>query len=348
MEKIHKRVVDTGTWAASSDLKPIDLPREGLITEIGFRAAITTAALTATAVADGMRRVIQNLKVQGDGGHTYLGLSGEQAARLLNFLNECEFGCPMQDSLMPEVGDTALSQISWVFHPGSNPKDPFDMSAVIPARALSTLQILLTTTASGVIDAAAAIASGTYYYWINEVLEVPVPKGLMTPVGSTLVMPHDANYSDYSKDIDVPGGAWLRRIIVLVQDETATVPVRKDDEVTGVKLKLPRTATSQIEGSIYDLKLLTAKRYGLSGFSMLAALGAATTRPGWEVERVLPAGLFIIDLRDYFHPIYGANLTNFHTGDVKLGLTVENYTAGDDTLIYWDQLKPVEDVYVGK
>jgi len=348
MEKIHKRIVTTSTWAASSDLTPVALPREGLITEVGVRAAITTAALTATAVADGMRRVIQNLKIEGDGGRTYLGLSGEQVPRLLNFLNELEFNCPVQDSLMPEVGDTAMGHISWVFHPGSNPKDPFDLSAVIPARALSTLQILLTTTANGVVDAAAAIASGTYYYWINEVLQVPVPKGIMTPVGSTLVLANDATYSDYSKDIDVPGGAWLRRIIFLCQDETATVPVRKDDQVTHVKLKLPKTASTQIEATIQDLKLLTAKRYGLSGFAMNAVLGAATTRPGWEVEKVLPAGLFILDLRDYFHPVWGANLTGFQTGDVKLGLTIGSRTAGDDTIIYWDQLMPVEDGYVGK
>ena len=346
MEKVSKRVVSTGTWAASADLTPIDLPREGLITEIGFSADITTAALTATAVADGMKRVIQNLKVQGDGGRTYLGLSGQQTARLLNFLNECEHACAFQDDNMPEVGDTALGKFNWVFHPGSNPKDPFDMSVVIPARALSTLQILLTTTANSVIDAAAAIASGTYRYWINEVLEVPVPKGIMTPLGSTLVYAHDANYSDYSKDIDVPGGAWLRRIIMLIQD--AATPDRADDEVTGIKLKLPRKAMSQIELLISDLKLMTAKRYGLSGYSMNAALGAVTTRPGWEVDKVIPKGLVIIDLRDYFHPIYGANLTTYQTGDVKLGLTIENYTAGDDTLIYWDQLMPVDGALVGK
>lgn len=348
MEKISKKVVATGTWAASADLTPIDLPREGLITEIGFSAHITTAALTATAVADGMRRVIQNLKVQGDGGRSYLGLSGQQAARLLNFMNECDFGCALQDDNQPEVGDTDLARFHWIFHPGSNPRDPFDMSVVIPAKALSTLQILLTTTANTVIDANATIASGTYRYWINEVLEVPVPKGIMTPVGSTLMKAHDANYSDYSWDIDVPGGAWLRRIVMLVHDETATVPVRVDNRVTGIKLKLPKTAMAQLEMSFADLKLLTAKRYGLLGFSQNHVLQAVTARPGWEFDQMLPAGLVIIDLRDYFHPIYGANLTNFQTGDVKLGLTVENYASGEDTLIYWDQLMPVADAYVGK
>ena len=345
MDKITKRIVTTSTWAASSDLTPVDLPREGLITEIGIRAAITTAALTATAVADGMKRVIQSLKIQGDGGRTYLGLSGEQMGRLLNYLNECELGCAMQDSLMPEVGDTALGHISWVFHPGSNPKDPFDLSAVIPARALSTLQILLTTTANSVIDAAAAIASGTYSYWINEVLGVPVQRGIMTPLGSTFMKDLAATFSDHSLKIDVPAGAWLRRIIFLIQDDTAN-PERIDTEITSVRLEMPRAATHQIEAPIQDLKVMTAKRYGLSGFSELAALGAATTRPGWEVEKVLPKGLFILDLRDYFHPIWGANLTDFQTGDVKLGLTVA--VATGEAIIYWDQLMPVEAQYVGK
>lgn len=345
MEKVTSKVVQRGTWAASSDLAPINLPREGLITEVGIRAQITTAALTATAVADGMKRVFQNLKIQGDGGRTYLGLSGEQMGRLLNYLNECDHGSAFQDSLMPEVGDTALGHISWVFHPGSNPRDHFDLSAVIPARALSTLQLLLSTTANSVIDAAAAIASGYYDYWINQVLEVPVPKGIMTPLGSTLVQDLAATYSDHSFKIDVPAGAWLRRIIFLVQDDTAN-PERIDTEVTSVRLELPKAATHQIELPIQDLKVMTAKRYGLSGFSMLAALGAVTTRPGWEIEKVLPKGLFIIDLRDYFDALWGANLTDYQTGDVKLGLTIS--VATGEAIIYWDQLMPVEDQYVGK
>lgn len=345
MDKISKRVVTRSTWAASTDLAPVALPREGLITEIGIRANITTAALTATAVADGMHRVIQNLKIEGDGGRAYLGLSGEQMTRLLAFMNECDFGCAMQDSLLPEVGDTALPHVSYVFHPGSNPKDPFDMSAVIPARALATLQILLSTTADTLIDANAAIASGYFTYWVNQVMGVPVPKGIMTPHGSTLVQDLAATMSDHSFKIDVPAGAWLRRIIFLIQDDTA-VPERIDTEITSVRLELPKAPGYMLELPIQDLKVQTAKRYGYSGCGMLAALGAVTTRPGWEVEKVLPKGLFILDLRDYFHPIWGANLTDYQTGDVKLGLTIS--VATGEAIIYWDQLAPVEAEYVGK
>ncbi len=348
MAKITKRVLPTSAWAASSDLTPVALPREGLITEIGIRASITTAALTATAVADGMRRVIQNLKIEGDGGRAFLGLSGEQMGRVLNFMNECDHQCAMQDSLMPEVGDTVLPDISWVFHPGSNPKDPFDLSAVIPARALATLQILLSTTADTLIDANAAIASGTFSYWINQVMGFPVPRDIMTPTGSTLVQDLAATMSDHSFKIDVPAGAWLRRIVFLIQDDTG-VPERIDTEITSVRLELPKSPGYTIELPIQDLKVMTAKRYGLSGFSMNAALGAVTTRPGWEVEKVLPKGLFIIDLRDYAEgpgKLYGLDLTGYQTGDIKLGLTVS--VATGEVIIYWDQLMPVEAQYVGK
>ena len=352
MFKNSKRVISTGTWAASSDLTPIDLPKEGLITEIIVRAVIT-ATLTATALSDCTKRVVQNLKVVGDGGRTYLGLSGEQAARLLNFMNACDFGTELVGKgaalTTVDVGSTSFEQI-FAFHCGSNPKDPFDLSAAIPAQALATLQALLTTTAAAVTDAAGVITAGTYHYQVNQVLGVPVPKGLMCPLGSTLVWAHDADYSDYSKKIDVPAGAWLRRIVMLVQDATGTAPLRKNDEVTAVKLELPKAANKEIGAWTWQQLIAeTAKNYGLHRWSQEEVLGAlATTRPGYNGDNFLPIGLAIIDLRKYFHPIYGMDLTGYQTGDVKLGLTVENLAAGDDTMIYWDQLQPVEQVYVGK
>jgi hypothetical protein len=353
MFKNSKRIITTGTWAASSDLTPVDIPREGLITELIVRAVIT-ATLTATALSDATRRVIQNLKLVGDGGRTYLGLSGEQAARLLSFMNLCDYGhefaSPGGVLTTIDVGSTTFEQ-SFVAHFGSNPKDPFDLTAAIPARALSTLQALLTTTADTVVDAAGLITAGTYRYQINQVLDVPVPAGLMCPLGSTMVWAHDANYSDYSKKIDVPAGAWLRRIVMLVQDGTAITPLRKNDEVTAVKLELPKAANKEVLSFLWQSLLAeTAKIYGYPGSSQSeAAVGAiATTRPGYYTTPFIPHGLAIIDLRKYFHPLYGMDLTPYQTGDVKLGLTVENYAAGDDTLIYWDQLQPVESQYVGK
>ena len=72
---------------ASTDMTPVDLPREGLITEITIRGSIT-ATLTAAAYDDFWRRVLQNIKIQGDGGYSFLGMSGDQMGRILSLWNE--------------------------------------------------------------------------------------------------------------------------------------------------------------------------------------------------------------------------------------------------------------------
>jgi len=356
MEKITKRLTASSTWSASADLTPIDLPREGLVTEVTIRANIT-ATLTAAAYDDFWRRIIQNIKIQGDGGRAYLGMSGDQMSRILSLWMEVVQGIPTIHSngagialAAVDVGSTTFKSV-FKFHPGSNPRDPFDLSAAIPARALSTLQALLTTTAAAVTDAAGAITAGTFNYEICEVLGIPVPMGLMTPLGSTLAYAHTANYSDYSYDIDIPAGAFLRSIIMQMNDETATVSRRKDDEVTGVKIKLPKAGSFLLEQNIYELKQSMMSRFGCRGIAGdVGPIGAiATTRPAPTAALdIVPAGFVVIDLRPYGHPVYGLDLRGYQTGDFKLGLTIENYAAGDDTQIYWDQLLPVDAQYVGK
>ena len=350
-----RRLVATNTWAASTDMTPIDIPREGLITEITVRAALT-ATLTAAAYDDWFRRVIQNIKIEGD-GRAFLGMSGTQMGVPLSLWGEMKHKMPTLSSngagialAGPDVGSTAFNAM-WKFHPGSNPSDPFDMTAVIPARALSTLQAKLTTAAAAVTDAAGTITAGTFHYEINQVLEERVPSGLMTPVGSTLAYAHTANYSDFSYDIDIPAGAFLRSIVIVVRDDTATVCRRKDDEVTGIKIKKPKTGDYILEQLVYGIKQSMASRFGWLGTAGdVGPIGAiATIRPAPSaLLSMTPAGFYVIDLRPFGHPLYGLDLRGYQTGDLKMGLTIENYAAGDATTIYWDQLLPVDQVYVGK
>ena len=356
MDKITKRITATNTWAASTDMTPIDLPREGLITEITVRANLT-ATLTAAAYDDYFRRVIQNIKIEGDGGRAFLGMSGTQMSTLLSLWGEAKHKMPTIHSngagialAAPDVGSTAFISV-WKFHPGSNPKDPFDLSAAIPAKALSTLQAKLTSTAAAIPDANGTISAGTFNYEVCEVLGVPTPPSLMVPVGSTLAYSHTANYSDFSYEIDIPAGAWLRSIILMIRDDTATVPRRKDDEVTGVRIRKPKTGQIVLEQNIYEAKQSMMSRYGWVGCAGdVGPIGAiATIRPAPEsLQSMVPAGFVIIDLRDYFDSRYGLDLRAYQTGDYKLGLTIANYAAGDSTTIYWDQLLPVDPQYVGK
>ncbi|MDD4961958.1 MAG: hypothetical protein PHX07_06950 [Candidatus Marinimicrobia bacterium] len=350
MKKIIKRLTTSSTWAASSDLTPVDLPREGYITEVTIRANVT-ATLTATAVDDWFRRVIQNIRIEGDGGRAYLGMSGTQMSTMLSLWMETVQGCPTLHSngggialASPDVGSTAFV-ICLKFHPGSNPRDPFDMSAVIPAVNLSMLQAKLTTAAATVTDANGNITAGTFNYEICEVIPEPGdPRPPMAPMGSTLVYTHTANFSDFSCDIDIPAGAYLRSILMLVTDNTAGVPRRKDDEVTGVKIKLPKTGNALLEQNIYELKHAMAARFGVRGIAgdvgPIGAIATIRPAPGTALD-IVPAGFAIIDLRPFGHPLYGLDLRGYQTGDLKLGLTIANFAAGDATTIYWDQLTTI-------
>ncbi len=354
MKKVIKRLTASSTWAASSDLTPVDLPREGLITEVTIRANIT-ATLTAAAYDDWFRRVIQSIKIQGDGGRTYLGMGGEQMSTILSLWNEVVMGMPTLHSngagialASPDVGSTAFVSV-FKFHPGSNPKDPFDLSACIPAKKLSTLQAILATTAAAVTDAAGAISAGTFNYEIAEVLPEPgdigtrIPKRIMAPMGSTLTYTHTATYSDFGYTIDVPTGAFLRSILMRVMDDTATVPRRKDDEITALKLYLPRTGEIVFEQNIYELKQTMMARFGCRGIAgdvgPIGAIATIRPAPGAGLD-IVPAGFAVIDLRPFGNPLYGLDLRGYQTGDLKLGLTIGSYSAGDDSTWYFDQLVP--------
>lgn len=339
MQTQIKRVTDVSTWAASSDLSALSLPREGLITEIKIQANLTMSAALTAVQPDGLFRVIQNLKIEGDGGRAYLGMSGEQMGRLLALWTLYDFGTPM---INVQSGTSGI--VTFVFHPGSNPADPFDMSAVIPARALSEFLVKLTTTANSVVDDTITLDSGSFRYEVNHILGVPITGDLMSPIGSSMTKTHTANKSDFSEEIDVPTGNWLRRIFMLVQDETATRPVRKNDEVTGIKLSIPGTGQTIFEQTWEGLKA-SSFQGKIAGYPFQVA----DTITG---HMNLPDGLAVIDLRKFrgrgFHPVYGMDLRQTQQGRVKLGLTIENYAAGDDTIIYWDQLQAVNPSYVGR
>jgi len=334
-------------------MTPVDLPRDGLITEITIRAHVT-ATLTAAAYDDWFRRIIQNIKFEGDGGRAYLGMSGTQMSCVLSLWNEITAHAPTLVSngagialAAPDVASATFDSI-FKFHPGCNKSDPFDTSVVIPAAFLSMLQAKLTTTSNAVVDAAGLITAATFNY------EVAVVQGstaelkalaVMSPVGSTLVYTHTADYSDFSYDIDVPAGAWLRSIIARITDDTgALVGRRKNDEVTGMKLKKPKSGDFVFESNIAELQHTMAQRFGCPGVcGDVGPIGAiATIRPApAAVLSMLPSGFVVIDLRMFGHPLYGLDLRGYQTGDLKLGLTIANYAAGDATTLYWDQLLPI-------
>ncbi len=334
---VTKKLVDSLTWAASTDVQ-VDLPVEGAITRIVIDYYLTVTGILAadTNTEFAQYKPIQNLKIEGGGGKQYVGAVGEQMGRVLHFLNQKDF--PGYGFHKAMATNTIYGSI--VLHFGSRPRDmygrdnPFDLTAFVPARDESNLKLTWTTTqAADVCDTAIDISAGVMVVTVHEVLGLPNMDG-MIPISSTEVYAHSANFSDLSLQRDVPTGSFLRRIALLQQDATAIGsggPLVSADEIGKIGLLLPKESRRLIE---VDWEAFV-QEMGIPRVAAMTAAGAVT-KPADQVV----GGFGVLDLRKYANPDYGLDLRNYATGDVKLGLTIENYASGDDTIIYYDQVQP--------
>lgn len=334
MRKVIKKLTNYFTWAASSDLTPIDLPRDGLITEIRLRWKVVGAGtwVGARDHLEGFRPIVSSLEVKGDGGRSYFSMTAQESGRLLGLINCFDYQSPMVTYV---AGDT--EHITFVIHPGSNPKDPFDMSAVIPAQDLAQLQMSVSTgAATAEIDAANAIQTTSLgYITIYQVLGGAKPWHGMTPSSGTYVWPIDAAYSKLGKEIALPTGNWLRRMAILVQDE-GTPPVRVDDQVTAIGIKLPQERVKLLDMHWEDFKQLAATWYKVP-----SVVDNQVTNVEYAIPAV-PDGFGIIDFRAFAvkgkSHLYGIDARTFNPGDFKLGLTTATPTTGEDVIIWYDEL----------
>lgn len=349
MRKIVKTQTDTGAWAIDSAGINIDLERTGLLTRIDATVEITpSATLTGANQADGLWRVIQNLRVEG-GSHTYFALPADDACMggtLLHYLNRKDFrmtGHPSGSVTAPQ-GRTFIP-VTFTLHCGSRPQDPwgrdnpFDLTGFIPAHAESQLKAVWITSGNDVMDDAVTLSSATMRLTLSvvqgteaELAAEMVRQGVgmaMVPAWSTRVFAHTATSSDYSEELDIPTGAYLARIAIAEQDATGDRSLRAADEVTGIAVKLPlqneEVVRRVVEGLTAHLDLGTN----------LTANDAAEQFQGHS-----PVGIYIVDLRQQGHPDYGLNLIGMQTGAVKLGFTISVYASGDDSLILYQRYLP--------
>jgi hypothetical protein len=344
-EKIRTLQTPTLAWAASSVVSQ-DIKASGAITELILKVAVTySAPLIAAAIKpDGIWRIMNSITIKGNGGISYLSMGDQEISRMLHVLN-------LRDKLLQGTGRYIVGgttqEYLYVLHFGSRIRDqfglpnPFDMSAFIPAFKDTGLRIEWGTTANSVVDAAITISSAVMSITVNEVLGTAqelraemAKQGVrqaMFPQSNYFSYPHTGTFSDVSHDIDVPAGAFLRRIAIMAQTE-ASPALRADDEITQVALKLP----------------VGNQRVFFDGFSTLSlqqgtvetdlVTGEVTTPDGI----VQAPGIAVMDLRQQADKEYGLDLRGYKTGDLKLGVTIGSYAAGDDSFYWFDQLRPLE------
>lgn len=347
-EHVSRQVTATGAWVAGATLGDLQLDRDMIITNMRLRVLVVHAGLTATALIDGPKRLLQTLAVIGD-GKNFLSLTGgaiaNQLGTLLALLNQFDAQSASLASVT-DVGATAVDQ-SYFFHPGHNVRDRFDLSVCIPARALSNLVARIGCPAATALDAAATITSAVYSIEIDGVQGVPITSSMFYPNFLVQNYAHTAISGALGQKFDVPTGGYLRRIILLTQDATAVNALRADTQVTAVQLEIPKDSKNQLTHSFVGLKFANAMRYGVVGDQQPSVLGAiATTRPGYNGSMVMPLGFAIIDLRETYDPVLGLNMTRAQQGDAKLALTTA--VATGNTFIGWDMVYPMSPEWLGK
>jgi hypothetical protein len=345
-EHVSRVVSATGTWAASATLADILLDRDLLITNITLQAHMTVT-LAATAVADGPKRSLQNLTLVGD-GFNFFALSGgtTQLGVLLALLNQFDAQANGIGGVL-EVGSTTLDQF-YTIHPGHNIHDKFDLSAIIPARALSNLAAKIICPAAAAIDSGANISAGTYTFEIDGVQGVPIDPNMLVPASYTQVFAHTATTGQYGQSFDIPTGYYVKRAVIMTVDNTGTTPLRSDLQVTGLQVRIVKDSKPIIQKSFIGTKYQNAVACGLSDDYQPGVLGAATTRPGYNGAGALPLGFAIVDFRKYFDPVRGLNMRypGVQQGDMKLDMTIG--VATGQTAIFWDMYAPPQTSWVGK
>ena len=376
MRKVTSRQTAAATWAADSTIST-DIEQVGLITRIDATVEITpSATLTAANQPDGIFRLVQNLRIAG-GGRTYFNLpadAGCQGGTLLHYLNALDgFGVGHGNAAVAAPTET-YTWLNWVLHCGTRPRDmygrdnPFDVSAFIPASQESQLVAEWVTSGNDVMDDTVTISSAVMRYTIHRLadvsdwqvqeemfrLAVVVPDGAtgMVPAWSATVDSQTGTAGDFSHEVNVQLGGYLKRIAMLFQDATASRTLRSSDEVTEIALLMPDSNEKLIQVNLE----VPNSRLGIGTVLMAdsgAAVNAAVATPiGPDFNGHAPEGIAILDLRP--HAIsevgreYGLDMRGLRAGAVKLGFTISNYAAGDDSLILWERYLPWEGLLVDR
>lgn len=323
-----------------------DIRASGALTSMIVRVHIKvgTSTMVSNHFVDGLFRVIDSIRIKGAGGVSYFSMGDHEIGTMLHWVN-------MYDKTINGVGHGALvangSYIDLVFvlHFGSRPRDefgrmnPFDMTAFIPAFDDSELKLEISWAASLCMDGTATLDTSPTYittfqaFGLAGDLKAEMARqrvrATMIPISTYLSEAHTATKADFSYEKDVPTGTYLRRIVIQEKNE-ATPSARTDDQVTEIALKLPQASQRIIQDDLVAMTYTQGPIESLQEADVAITAGVIRTGPGTAV----------LDLRQHADPDYGMNLMAYRPGDVKLGMTVGSYTSGEDTYLWYDQLRP--------
>lgn len=361
---------DTLTWAGDTTIAG-DIERQGLITRVDIGVEIVpSATFTAANEIDGLFRLLQNFRIVG-GSHVYMTLPTDDAClggTLLHYRSQLDgFGYGHRDGgiVAPQ---SLYTPIIYPVHFGSHPfkdgrENPFDLSAVIPAQHESQLRMEWTTSGNDVVDATSTVGTTSVLrLTIHSVRGTPqelraemMNQGVILPPGTTGMMPAwtgvvdspTATTTDFdARTVALPTGGWLKRILVGVQDATATRSIRASDELT--RWSINTNKNERLYQAMFDLNL--TKR--LLGSNLTADSGAlesaGTLKFGADFNAHAPQGIGEIDLRvrpleamdrlaNALNKEYGWDMRKVSRGDLSIGEFLGTNASGDDMMYLFER-----------
>lgn len=379
MRKISIRQTASATWAGDTTIAA-DIERVGLVTRVDFLVEVTpSATLTGANQPDGLSRLVQNLRITG-GSHVYTTVpadDGCQGGSILHYMNVIDgFGVGHPDGAIAAPTRT-FTPMKFTFHFGSRPRtvwgvdNPYDLTAFIPAGGESQLRAEWTTSGNDVMDDSVTISSAVGRFQLHrlsgqesEIRQEMALQGVvlpgdeqwtgMVPAWAARNFATAGTTTDFEAETDdLVMGGFLKRILLLAQDATATRTLRAGDEVT--ETRIWSVKTSEV---LYQLTSELLTGYLPGGDQLTANSGAAesggTEKMGVDFNIAAPLGFYPIDLRNKtwtapgsIHSpavgqAYGWDLRRVQTGDLRLGHIITTRAAGDDRLILWERLMPTK------
>lgn len=235
------------TWVSGATTN-VDLPRSGFITHIDhlLRADITAAG-GATALEDGLSRILHAYRISAAGSKNFFSITdGRQWFWWMfhRYLGQ------LHVDAVPTVGANNIVRMYLPLHLGFDPLNIFDGKVVIPARDLQNLTTQAVWGPQTDIGAAQTINALTLTLNINEVALEPgenvaqfFPAGFLLPrfqvANDPLTVQANLGFND-----NVPVGDTLYQSTLLV---IAAAGTKSDADASEIGVKFPKVRETPMQ-----------------------------------------------------------------------------------------------------
>ena len=267
------------TPAASSTVQLMNgLPRDRWIRAIQLHTQIVESQ-SGTQVANGILNWHQAIRVVASGNDTLKNVNGYR----LWAMSKYESGCQLPFDTIGGSDSAATKNAYFMLHFALNPKNPFDVSALLPAHLLSTLDLFIDFGALTLMGSSFTLTSGTVEITVTECYttqaeEEEIKKNLVKlyEVENTYSSVPSAVASDYSQYIDLQTGVRVLKIGIFTQTSSAysdgVIGKYEIRQMSPVNTQLEHTewyASKTEDKLMYGLTLVAAGYEGLeTGFTI--------------------------------------------------------------------------------